>query len=98
MPRNQKSSGKPAAAESKPVSAPSKPSVQVPLLYYNKLRGTSNLTVWEEKLELLLGQEFGRGADFLKSGAKYAPPVVPIPGADDFSRQNDPHGVLKKCY
>jgi len=98
MPRKTKSAAKPAAADVKPTSASSKPSVQVPLLYYNKLKGTSNLTVWEEKLELFLGQEFGRGADFMKTGAKYAPPPVPNPGADEFSQQNGPHGIKKKCY
>ena len=84
MPKKQKSSAKPAAAEVKQTSAASKQSAQVPLLYYNKVKGTSNLTIWEEKLKLFLGQEYGRGADVLETGSKYVPPAVPNPGADVF--------------
>ena len=98
MPKKQKSSAKPAAAEVKPTSAASKQSAQVPLLYYNKVKGTSNLTIWEEKLKLFLGQEYGRGADFLETGSKYVPPVVPNPANDAFSQQNDPHGLKLKLY
>jgi hypothetical protein len=54
MPKKQKSSAKPAAAEVKPTSAASKQSAQVPLLYYNKVKGTRTLTIWEEKLKLFL--------------------------------------------
>jgi len=50
MPKKQKYSAKAAAAEVKPTSATSKQSTQVPLLYYNKAKGTNNLTMWEEKL------------------------------------------------
>ena len=67
-------------------------------MYYNKLKGTSNLTIWEDKLKLFLGQEFGRGADFLETGVKYIPPEIPDPVHDAFSNQNDPHGIKVKLY
>ena len=98
MPQKKKSSATTAAAEVKPTSASSKPPNQVPLLYYNKVKGATNLTNWEEKLKVFLGQEFGRGADFLETGAKYVPAEIPNPAADAFSNQNDPHGIQLKIY
>jgi hypothetical protein len=98
MPQKKKSRATTAAAEVKQTTASSKPTDHVPLLYYNKVKGTTNLTNWEEKVKVVLGKEFGRGADFLETGAKHVPDAIPNPAADAFSNQNDPHGIQLKLY
>ena len=70
----------------------------VPTLVYIKSKQTSNVSAWEKKLEIYLGAKYGRGADFLKAGAKYIPPGIPDPAVDAFDQTHDPHGVKRKVY
>ena len=86
------------STDAQPKTAPVSSSLSVPTLYYNKLKGTGNFSVWKDKLAIHVGSKYGRCQDLILTGKKHVPPPIPTPGVDDFDPANDPHGVLLKCY
>ena len=74
------------------------PIPEIGLLYFNKLKGTGNLTQWLLQLHLYVGKHYGRAQDFIESGNKYVPARIPTPDPDDFDKRNDPFGIKLKSY
>jgi len=70
---------------------------EIGLLYFNKLKGTGNLTQWLLKLSLYVGKHYvQRAQDFIESRKKYVPAIIPTPDPDDFDKHNDPFGIKLK--
>ena len=85
--------------EGKPKSTSNQGHIpEIGMLFYNQLNGTGNVAKWFKNLHIYVGQRYGHAQDFIITGQYYEPPQVPVPGADDFDAQNDPHGVKKKLY
>ena len=100
MPRDKKKnrSQSTTSAEPKPSTINSSPLPNVPILYFNKLKGTSNFSTWREKFAIYVGGKYGRCQDLILTGKKYDPPAIRAPAADAFEAENDPFGTEKKCY
>jgi len=96
--RNKSSKSATVSTEAQPKASPASNSLNVPTLYYNKLKGTGNYSAWKDKLAIYVGSKYGRCQDLILTGRKHVPPPIPAPGDDDFKAEHDPHGVKLKCY
>ena len=87
-----------ASAEPKSTAQLISTTAAIPTLYYNKLKGSGNFSVWREKFGIYVGSKYGRCQDLILTGKKYVPPEIPVPPDELLSRENDPHGIHLKCY
>ena len=64
-----------ASAEAKTTAQLISTTAAIPTLYYNKLKGSGNFSVWREKLGIYVGSKYnGRCQDLILTGKKYVPP------------------------
>ena len=100
MPHRKKNPKSPSTAsvESKPSAQPASATSVIPVLFYNKLKGSGNYSAWREKLSIQVGSKYGRCQELILTGKKHVPPAIPTPAADAFEQAKDPHGILLKCY
>ena len=98
-PRNKKFKSHSATIYAEPKSTRNESSLpNVPVLYFNKLKGISNFSIWREKFAIYVGAKYGRCQELILTGRKYVPPAIPAPPADELEARNDPHGIKLKCY
>ena len=74
------------------------PVPEIGILFYNKSKGTGNLTEWKDKLYKFVGTKYGRCQDFIKTGAYHVPPYVRVPSDIELDPTNDPHAIKLKAY